>query len=64
MEHNEFVVELADYTREWIDPVVELTETDDEIIVHSGAHEYRYAKSVVKRWVVRPYSQLTTDNPI
>lgn len=30
---------------DWIDPVFEFTETDDEWIVHNGAHEYRVSRA-------------------
>ena len=61
--HNEFVVELQDGSRDWVDPIddddIEVTES--EIIVKG---EYRYALSNVKAWVIRPYSEETTYDSI
>ena len=33
-----------------IDPVVEFAETEDEIVIHNGAYEYRYDKDEVEEW--------------
>ena len=41
---------LMDGSCHWIDPVIEFTETEDEIVIHNGAHEYRYDKVAVEEW--------------
>lgn len=41
---------LMDGSSDWIDPVVEFTETEDEIVIYNGYHEYRYDKDDVEEW--------------
>lgn len=41
---------LKDGSIDAIDPVFEFETTDDEIIVHNGAYEYRYGKNDIEEW--------------
>lgn len=53
----EFVVEFNDGGRDWVDPVINIEETEDEIVVTNvrwGENEYRYAKVDVKSWTIQP----------
>lgn len=53
----EFVVEFNDGGRDWVDPVINVEETEDEIVVTNawwGENEYRYAKVDVKSWTIQP----------
>jgi len=63
VEHNEFVVEFKDGTRDWVDPVIDVSEDDNTIYVDNG-HVYEYPKSKVDKWIVRPYSPETTYDRI
>lgn len=64
MEHNEFVVEFKDGTRDWVDPVYGIEEDDDYITVSNGTFEYTYDKKLIDKWIVRTYSAETTYEPI
>ena len=65
MEHNEFVVEFKDGTRDWIDPVDNIDETADTVKVYaSTGYEYSFAKSLISKFTVRPYNKDTTYDPI
>lgn len=64
MEHNEFVVQFKDGTRDWIDPVYDTWENDNMIFVNNGACTYEYAKVDVEKYVVRPYSYEATYDAI
>ena len=57
--HNEFVVEFKDGSRDWVDPVIDITEDDDWIYVDNG-YKYHYEKASIRQWIVRPYSEETT----
>lgn len=61
---QEFAVEFNDGSRDWIDPVVDVKETDTQIIVNNGYYDYKYDKDVIKKWIVRPYSPETTFDEI
>jgi hypothetical protein len=61
--HNEFVVELKDGSRDWVDPVIDVTEDDEWIYVDNG-HEYQYEKKLIAKWTVRPYGAETTYDVI
>lgn len=61
--HNEFVVEFKDGSRDWVDPVIDVTEDVDWIYVDNG-HKYQYRKTLIDKWVVRPYSAETTYTAI
>lgn len=53
----EFVVEFNDGSRDWVDPVINVEETEDEIVVTNsrwGENEYRYVKVDVKSWIIQP----------
>ena len=53
----EFVVEFNDGGRDWVDPVINVEETEDEIVVTNsrwGENEYSYAKADVKSWTIQP----------
>lgn len=63
MIHNEFVVEFKDGTRDWVDPVINVSEDDTTIYVDNG-YVYEYPKSKVDKWIVRPYSDETTYDRI
>lgn len=64
MNIKEFVVEFNDGSRDWIDPVVDVQETEETIIVSNGFFEYTFDKSFIKKWTVRPYSPETTFDEI
>lgn len=64
MEHNEFVVQFKDGTRDWIDPVYDVWEGGDMIFVNNGPCTYEYTKVDVEKYVVRPYSDETTYDTI
>jgi hypothetical protein len=34
--------------REWIDPVWEIEEDEDNFIIHASSHQYHYLKSEIK----------------
>lgn len=61
---QEFVVEFNEGSRDWIDPVVDIQETEDHIIVDNGMYDYKYDKAVIAKWQVRPYSPETTYEEI
>lgn len=61
--HNEFVVEFKDGSRDWVDPVIDITEDDEWIYVDNG-HKYQYEKELIENWAVRPYSVKTTYDVI
>lgn len=61
---QEFVVEFNDGSRDWIDPVVSVSDTGTQIIVNNGMYDYKYDKSEVKKWQVRPYSPETTYDEV
>lgn len=61
--HNEFVVEFKDGGRDWVDPVIDVTEDDEWIYVDNG-HKYQYEKNLIVSWTVRPYSVETTYDVI
>jgi hypothetical protein len=53
----EFVVEFNDGGRDWVDPVINIEETEDELVVtyvRWGENEHRYAKVDVKSWTIQP----------
>lgn len=63
IEHNEFVVEFKDNTRDWVDPVIDIQE--DECFIHlNNGRNYTFDKSLISKWVVRPYHTDTTYNSI
>ena len=64
MEHNEFVVEFKDGTRDWVDPVRSVDEGDKYITISNGMFEYTYDKEKIDNWIVRHYSAETTYEPI
>lgn len=59
-DHNEFVVEYKDGTRDWIDPVEEVWEDNEYVYASNYKYEYKYLVTLVDKWVVRPYSTTTT----
>ena len=61
--HNEFVVEFKDGSRDWVDPVIDVTEDDEWIYICNG-HNYQYEKKLIAKWIVRPYSAETTYDAI
>ena len=61
--YNEFVVEFKDGSRDWVDPVIDVTEDDEWIYVDNG-HKYQYEKKLINKWAVRPYSADTTYDAI
>lgn len=67
MEHNEFVVEFKDGTRDWVDPVDEDdVNVKEEVIEVTNSFNITctYERNRIKQWVVRPYSEGTTYDPI
>lgn len=58
--YNEFVVEMIDGTRDWIDPVVEVTQDDEFIYVYNGIYTYSYKRSDILKSIVRAYDPETT----
>lgn len=64
----EFVVEFKDGSRDWVDPVVKVEETDCEIIVtieyRGFKNKYHYDKCDMVKWQVRPYDVDTTYDKI
>ncbi len=64
-EHNEFVVEFKGGKRDWVDPVSEATQDNEYIyIVGGNGYMYQFNKLYVQKWVIRPYSESTTYDPI
>ena len=63
-DHNEFVIEFTDGSRDWIDPVYDTWEENEKIYVNNGACTYEYEKSNIKKYLVRPYSDKTTYDAI
>lgn len=64
MEHNEFVVEFKNGSRDWIDPVIDISEDETTIYVDNGYCEYEFLKKDIDKWAVRPYTPETTYDPI
>lgn len=67
MEHYEFVVEFKNGKRDWVDPVDEVWEEGQTLFVKAlegYGYTYEYDKSLVDKWVVRPYDPETTFEPI
>lgn len=60
MEHNEFVVELKDGSRDWIDPVKDIWEDETTIYIENGYAQYEFLKADIDKWIVRPYDPETT----
>lgn len=61
--HNEFVVEFKDGSRDWVDPVIDVTEDDEWTYVDNG-QKYQYEKELIAKWIVRPYNADTTYDAI
>lgn len=61
---QEFVVEFKDGSRDWVDPVLDVQETEDQIIVNNGMYDYKYDKLAITKWQVRDYSPETTYDEV
>jgi hypothetical protein len=42
------VITFIDGTNDWVDPVVDVKETDRDITIYNGHYEYTYEKEGVK----------------
>lgn len=50
--NRELHIKYNDATYDWICPVVEFEETEDELICHNGYYEYKFDKSEVEKWKI------------
>jgi hypothetical protein len=50
--NQELYVRKIDGTMDWVCPVVDFEETDDELICSNYSYEYRFIKKDVARWEI------------
>ena len=62
--HNEFTCKFKNGKRDWVDPVVDVEETDTHVNVYNGAFWYTFDKDDMELWCVRPYHENTTLDPV
>ena len=50
---EELYIEYKDGTRDWVDPILEKTISETQIIVHNGGYEYSFDLENIKFYEFR-----------